>query len=276
MTTHIAGKGQKIKRRIALWVSVALLALLVSYFVHRKYAIQNQGVGDFFALLAQRGYQPNIGFSGALRPGNIIQVAEQDAVSKERQLATPLVVEWADKCFPGLTPRTLEFTLPEFKGQSSAGLTLSGKMLSRMLPALNLEDNTVANYSLTLENTRVQTFSKGDLSSEFSAPCVAGLRTAIAGGDRVEWLRVVVEAIVADALTLQVEWKDNASLDAREKIANKASKALSRTAASGAPKDDSDLKVAVTTNDSKRTTLSAHGFVIVGYRARPLQPVVTQ
>lgn len=143
-----------------------------------------------------------------------------------------------------------------------------------MMPSLNLENNAVANYSLTLQNTRIQTFAKTDLSSEFSAPCVTALQTAIDGGDKVEWLRVVMEAIVADALTLQLDWKDNASMETRENVANTAGKALTRTvAASNTSGGDSALKIAVAKSDTKRTTLSAQGFVIVGYRARPLQPV---
>jgi hypothetical protein len=276
MTTPPARKERRFRSRVTLWTSVVLLAIPVIYFVYRKNTIQNKGFEDFFVLLDQRGYTPNVGFSGVFRPGNIIQVSEQGSDVKDRQLATPLVVAWADKCFPGRTPRTLEFTLPEFRGQSSADLTLSGKMLSRMMPSLNLENNAVASYSLTLEDTRIQSFAKTDLSSEFSAPCVAALQTAIDGGEKVEWLRVVVEAIVADALTLQVDWKDNASMETRENVANTASKALSRTAAASNADDNSELKVAVTKSDTKQTTVSAKGFVIIGYRARPLQPVVAQ
>ena len=254
---------------------MALFAIPAAYFVYRKSTIPSQGMEDFVALLDQRGYTANVGFSGAFRPGNVIQVTEQGSDAKDRKLATPLVVAWADKCFPGRTPRTLEFTLPEFQGQSSADLTLSGNMLSRMMPSLNLDNNAVANYSLTLQNTRIQTFAKADLSSEFSAPCVTALQTAIDGGEKVEWLRVVMEAIVADTLTLQLDWKDNASVETRENVANGAGKTLTHTlAASNTSGGDSVLKIAVTKGDTKRTTLSAQGFVIVGYRARPLQPVV--
>jgi hypothetical protein len=277
MTTTAASKRRRFRSPATLWTGILLLALPVAYFGYHKYEIRNQGLDDFFVLLNQRGYTPNVGFSGVFRPGNVIQVAEQGAEAKDLLLATPLVVAWADKCFPGRSPKTLEFTLPQFQGQSSADLTLSGNMLSRMMPSLNLENSAVASYSLTLENTRIQTFAKTDLSSEFSAPCVAALRTAIDGGDRVEWLRVVLEAIVADALTLQVDWKDNASLETREKVANMAGRALTQTAASSqAGGGDSELKVAVTKDDTKKTTVSAKGFVIVGYRARPLQPVVAQ
>jgi hypothetical protein len=60
-------------------------------------------------------------------------------------------------------------------------------------------------------------------------------------------------------------------------VATRAGKALTQTAAvSNTGADNSELKVAVTKSDTKSTTVSAHGFVIVGYRARPLQPVLAQ
>lgn len=260
-----------------LWASIVLAVLPVAYFAYRWNAMRQEGLKDFFSELDRRGYSPNVGFSGAFRPGNVIQVAEEGADAKDRQLATPLVVAWADKCFPSLTPRTLEFTLPEFQGQSSADLTLSGNTLSRMMPSLSLGNNAVSKYSLTLLNTRLQSFAKADLSTQFSAPCVTALQTAIDGGDKVEWLRVVIEAIVADALTLQLDWKDNASMEVREDFANKARQALTHASAAGiSGGGDSEVKVAVTNSNTKSTTLSAKGFVIVGYRDRPLQPVVAK
>ena len=276
MTTTATSKKRRF-RSAQLWAGIVLLVIPVAYFAYRWYAFRDQGFKDFFALLDQRGYTPNIGLSGVFRPGNVIQIAEQGDDAKDHRLVTPLVVAWANKCFPSLTPRTLEFTLPEFQGQSSADLTLSGNMLSRMMPALNFENNAVSKYSLTLQNTRIQSYAKTDLSSQFSAPCVASLQTAIDGGDKVEWLRVVIEAIVADALTLQVDWKDNASMQVREELANRAGQALNHTvAASNTDGSGAELKVAVTSSDTKSTTLSAKGFVIVGYRARPLQPVVAK
>jgi len=264
-------------RTVQIWVGILLVVLPVAYYAYQRYTIRHEDLKDFFALLDQRGYTPNIGLSGVFRPGNIIQVAEQGTDGKDHQLVTPLVVAWADKCFPTLTPRTLEFTLPEFQGQSSADLTLSGNMLSRMVPSLNLENSAASKYSLTLQNTRIQSYAKTDLSSQFSAPCVASLQTAIDGGDKIEWLRVVIEAIVADAVTLQVDWKDSASMQVREDLATKAGQTLSHTVtASNTSGSNSELKVAVTNNDTKSTTLSAKGFVIVGYRARPLQPVVAK
>lgn len=281
MTTTAAGKERRFLRPATLWVSVLLVVLPVAYFVYSKYKIQHIGLDDFFALLGQQGYAPNIGFSGVFRPGNIIQIAEAGSDGKDRQLATPMVIAWGDKCFPGLSPRTLEFTLPQFQGQSSANLTLSGNTLARMLPALNLTNNAVANYSLTLQNTRIQAFAKTDLSSEFSPHCVATLQTAIDAGDKVDWLRVVVEAIVADALMLQVDWKDNASTETRQDVANQAMKSLSHSAsqtasASDAGKESSQMKVMVAKSDTKQTTISAQGFVIVGYRARSFQPVLAK
>lgn len=273
MKTAAVSKKVKVRGLSRLAIGILLVALPVSYFMYRKYAIQRKGMEDFFVSLDRRGYTPNIGFSGVFRPGNVIQVSEEGPDAKERTLLTPIVVAWADKCFPNQIPRTLEFTLPEFRGESSADLTLTGNMLSRIFPSLDVDNKAVSNYSLTLENVRIQTYAKTDLSSEFSAPCVATLRTAINGGDKVEWFRVVLESIVADALTLQMDWNSNASMETREKVAKNAGTALNQSLATGTGSDAAELKVAVKTNDTKRTIVSARGFVIVGYRARPLQPV---
>lgn len=273
MKTAFVKKRRKLRGDARLWIGIVLLAVPIAYFTYRKYVIQRTGLEDFFVLLDQRGYTPNVGFSGVFRPGNVIQVAEDGLDAKERTLATPIVVAWADNCFPNRSPRTLEFTLPEFQGESSANLTLTGNMLARILPSLDFDNKAVASYALTLENVRIQTFAKADLSSEFSAPCVATLRTAINGGDKVEWFRVILEAIVADALTLRVDWKDSASMENREKVAANAARALTQSATTGTGKADSEMKIAVKTNDTKRMIVSARGFVIVGYRSRPLQPV---
>jgi len=273
MKTASANKRGKLRGGAGLWMGIVLVAIPITYFAYRRYEIHRTGMEDFFVLLDQRGYTPNVGFSGVFRPGNVIQVAEDGPDAKGRTLETPIVVAWADTCFPNRPPRTLEFTLPEFQGESSAELTLTGEMLPRILPSLDFDNKAVANYALTLENVRIQTFAKADLSSEFSAPCVATLRTAINGGDKIEWFRVVLEAIVADALTLQMDWKSNASMETREKVATKAEKALTQSVAVGRGNADSGIKVAVKADDVKRMTVSARGFVIVGYRARPLEPV---
>ena len=271
--TAQADRAPRIVKRTTTWISVILLALFALYFAYARYSLSKRGLTDFFDLLERRGYTPNLDFSGVVRPGNVIQVVEGGADAKDRQLATPLVVAWSDKCFPGRNPRTLEFTLPETQGKSSAGL--SGRSLARMMPSLNIESDAVAGYALTVENTRIQTFAKSDLSTEFSPSCVDALKTAIEGGDKVEWFRVVIEAVVADALTLEVQWKDNTSVEARKSVTDKAGTALAQTGIANGPlANDSGMKVGVTTNDERKTTISAKGLVIIAYRGRPIQPVL--
>jgi hypothetical protein len=131
----------------------------------------------------------------------------------------------------------------------------------------------VVDYTLTLENTRIQAFAKSDLSTGFSPTCVTALKTAVEAGDKVEWFRVVMEAIVADALTLGVEWKDDTSEETRAQMTGKVSKALGQSGGSAQSPGEVGLKVALTSNDRKKTTISAKGLVIIGYRARPFQPV---
>jgi hypothetical protein len=263
--------------RLRVIVGIAILALPVGLFLYFRHSAHDKGINDFFALLEQYGYTPNVGFSGVFRPGNIIQVSEQGSDGKSRNLSRPLVVAWAEECFPGRLPRNLEFTIPEVRGHSSAGLILDSNIMNRLMPSLNMQDNIVADYSLTLENTRVQTFAKSDLSTEFSEPCVAALRTAIKAGDKVEWFRVIMEAVVADALTLQLDWKDNTSVEARENATRNAGKVLAQAGGAAAGSGHaSELKVGVTKNDENQTVISAKGLVVIGYRARSLEPVMAQ
>jgi hypothetical protein len=274
MTAAHKARARNSFRKPTIWVGVAIVAFATVSFLYVRHSLSKKGLTDVFSLLDERGYTPNIGFSGVFRPGNVIQVAEQGSGAAVRPLVTPLVVAWADKCFPGQTPRTSEFTLPETQGRSSAGLTIAGDVLARLMPSLKLESNAVVDYTLTLENTRMQTFAKADLSTEFSPACVTALKKAIDSGDKVEWFRVVMEAIVADALTLDVEWKDDTSAEARAQLTGKVTKVLGQTGeAGGQSPNDLGLKVRLTNNDTKKTTISAKGLVIIGYRARPFQPV---
>jgi hypothetical protein len=255
------------------WVSVTVILLIVGYLAYMRYWLPKQASTDVFSLLQNNGYTPNPAFSGLLRPGNIIQVTELGTGAKEHQMAIPLVFAWADECFPDQFPRTQEFTLPQGTGSSSAGLSVSREAAARLIPSLNLQSEAVADYSLRLENTRVQAFAKGDLSGSFSKPCVAKLKTAIRAGDKIEWFKLILASVVADAVTLQVQWKENSSADVRSRVMENAQNALANTGVpTSGPARDSGLKVGITNNSKKETTISAKGFVIIGYQARPIQP----
>ena len=259
------------------WGAIAVSVLVVGYVAYMRYWLPKQTSIDVFTLLQTNGYTPNPAFSGLLRPGNIIQVTELGTDGKEHQMAVPLLFAWADDCFPGQVPRTQEFTLPQGTGSSSGGLDVSKEAAAALMPSLNLHSEAVADYSLRLENTRVQAFAKGDLSGGFSKPCVAKLNTATRAGDKIEWFRLILASVVADAVTLQVQWKQTSSADARSRVAENATRALAQTGATdSSPDGGSGLNIGITNNSQKETTISARGLVIVGYQARPIQPSTSQ
>ncbi len=164
--------------------------------------------------------------------------------------------------------------LPEETGSAAAGLTLSGEAVLRFIPSLGFQGEAVGNYSLRLENTRVQAFAKGDLSGGFSKSCVAKLTKAMNAGDKIEWFNLILASVVADTVTLQVQWKETSSADARSRVIENVEKTLAQTGTTtfSSTRDSPPLHVGITNNSQKQTTISAKGFVIIGYQARPIQP----
>jgi hypothetical protein len=256
-----------------MWWGVVLLVLIVGYFIYTHRFMSPQA--DVFRLLESKGYTPNPGFSGLFRPGNVIQVTEEGVDGKEHPIASPLVFAWSDECFPGQVPRTQEFTIHQGTGSMDTGLKVSPQVATRLIPSLKLDSEAVADYSLKLENTRVQAFAKGDLSGGFSVSCVDKLKRAIRAGDKVDWFRLVLAAIVADAVTIEVHWKENISADTKLQLTRDAQSALESTGTSSASDKSSGVHVGITNNSNQKTTISATGLVIIGYQARPIQPEIT-
>ena len=271
-----AKKRSSIFKSRRMWTIIALLLLIVGYFSYTRWWLPKKTTADVYSLLQNNGYTPNPDFSGLFRPGNIIQITELGTDGKQHPITTPVLFAWADECFPGQVPRTQEFTIPQGTGSSAASLTLSRDVAMRLLPAVSLHSEAVANYSLKLENTRVQAFAKGDLSGSFSSSCVAKLKRAIHAGDEIDWFKLILASVVADAITLQVQWKENSSAEARNQVTGNAKSALAASVVTGNPEKDSGMKVGITNNTSQETTISAKGLIIVGYMARSLQPETTR
>ncbi len=246
--------------------------MILGYFVYAKWWMPAHATADVFGLLESKGYTPNPGFSGLFRPGNLIQVTELGAAEKEQPIPTPLLFAWGDECFPGRVPRSQEFTLPQGTGSFAASLNVGRETTARLLPSLNLRSEAVADYSLALENTRVLVFAKGDLSGGFSRECVSKLQRAIRAGDKIEWFRLILASVVADAVTLHIRWKDSSAADARNELAGIAKNTLAQTVATGSHTNGSDVKIGITNQSTRDTTISARGLVIIGYQARPMQP----
>lgn len=256
------------------WAVIAAAAAVAAGYAVYAYRVLPEKGTDLVNVLVQQGYTLNEGFSGVFAPGNLIQVAEAGSDRADRLLATPLVFAWASDCYPGQAPRRSAFTVPQTTGRSKAGLTIGAKNLGRILPTLRIESGAVVDYSLKVGETQVRTLAKGDISGAMSEKCVAALRRALDGGEKLEWYRVVVEAVVADSVELEVRWKANATAEARKAVVEGAGSSMAKAVqAPGKADAAGNAAVKVEREDAKETVISAKGAAIIAYRARPMQPI---
>ena len=230
-------------------------------------------MGDIFQLLEDQGFVANVGLSGVYAPGNVIQTTEAGPKGG-RPLPSPIVFLWGSDCFPGQTPRASNFVLPDSGERRTGSFSIGAQILTRLLPSLALDRAAVADYSLTLGNTEVQTFARADLSHQFSDKCVQSLVRAMDDGDAIDWFSVIVEAVVADSLSLEIRWRQGTSAGARTAQRDAAQSQLGSIlqAATMGPLPVR-VGVSLTADTDKASVLRSDTPVIVGYRARPMQPV---
>jgi hypothetical protein len=264
------GFAGNVRRWLAVATAVVALGAFGLYVLNRP-TPNADGLTDLFAVLTQQGYETNAGFSGNLEPGNIVRIAEAGPDGLARPLATPVVFMWASDCFPGQAPRRSAFVLPESEGRVSAALTLGSGTLRRWLPAFGIAESTASSYSLTLDDTAVQTFALGDLSGAFSDRCVRALEAAIQAGDAPGWFAIVVEAVVAEGLSMQVEWRSALDAGTRDSATEYVRDTLAQLIRSNENAAAGNT-ARVEAEDRRRTVIAADGPLIVAYRARPIQP----
>ncbi len=258
-------------RRGRRWWLVGLgLVLVAAYAAYVKLVVEpgDRGVGDLFAYLEDLGYTPNWGLSGIYQPGTVIQTVEEGPGGGTQALASPLVLVYADACFPDLAPRPALLPLPESSGEAAASLHLGGERLARLLPSFELGNEAIGGYRLEVERPQVSGFAKGELSGHLSATCVETLNRVRDDGDRLEWFQVIQEVVLAEALVFEIEWRSETSAKARAALAKRAGENLARTAGKGGRA--ASVEVAVAAVDAERTRLVAEGPVVLAYRPRPL------
>jgi hypothetical protein len=271
-----AGKKNSPRRYIFWALGIAALFFIAYGFFYVSITTKKPLV-NFFSILEVQGYEPNIGFSGNHAPGNIIQIMEKGADGKERRLNPPLVVLWKEQCFPGQTYRKSLYMLPESSGENTAQLNLGAEIIGTMMPVLQLNSAAAANYNMKLENTRVFSFAKLDLSQNFSEQCVRTLENDLSLGNKPEWYAVILEAIVVDSINFEINWRENSTVAARNKVKQDTKKTLAAIVnqESGAGRTMQG-SVSLAADNKKTTVIKAAGEVIVGYRARQLEPVFNE
>lgn len=232
------------------------------------------GLGDIFEILGQQGYQANVGLSGIYEPGNVIQTTQEGSDGRPAALASPIIFAWGSDCFPDRTPRAAPFVLPDSQGTQANSISIGAGILSLLIPSLTFSHQALTDYRLDLENTQVYTFAKGDLSRQFSEKCVRALAQAIEDGDKIEWYSIIIEAVIADALTLEMDWRSGASVEGRSAQRDQIMQQLGAILGGYSEsfrKTGSGLEL--TLDNEKKSVIRTDSPVIVGYRIRPLQPV---
>jgi hypothetical protein len=243
------------QRTAVVSAAAAALLLAAALYVRRPAPLV-----DLDSVLLSQGFVPNPGFAATFRPGDVIQITETDGTGGARKLARPVLFLRREICFPGRSPGEVPFGLSTASGKRA--LTLDAGRLGRLLPELQLRGGGTRSYSLAVDNLRVATFSRGELSERFAAPCVEAFGAALESGDRQAWFGTVTEAVVADALTLTIEWRAGTSGEARAAL---------RQQVDGAWRGRGAVTAAL--DSTEKTVLRMTGPLVLGYRLRPMEAV---
>ena len=235
---------------------------------------QQAALSDIFDILKQQGYKANVGLSGIYEPGNILQTAQAGTDGQAAALATPIVFAWGSDCFPNHTPRIAPFVLPDSQGAQASSISIGASILSLLIPSLNFNRQTLSDYRLDLENTQVYTYAKGDLSRQFSEKCVQALAQAVEDGDNIKWFAIILEAVIADGMTLEMNWQSGTSVEGRMAQQNQVMQQLGSIVSGYSDRlQSSGSGLEVLLDDAKKSVIRTNNPLIVGYRIRPLQPV---
>lgn len=265
----VRSRRQSRRRYILLAFVLALpcIAIVIGFYL-RSVTVRAQPLSTLMQALEADGYRANHGLSGSFVPGTLVQIAERDSAGAKRPLPVPLVFMWGSECFPEKAPAEHLYALPESSASTLDHLTVDGSSVDHDAPILALQDRAVARYRLRFGQPRVRTFAKGDISFQFSKPCVAALDRMAASGEDASFYAVVIETLIADSIEYEIDW--TRSIDAASHLAlQTVLQDRLRRAAGGAL----DAKIAVQTlsENEDRSVLRASGEVILAYRLRPVE-----
>lgn len=261
---------------LGLALLVAAYGVWVIFFVH-----PGDHLDPLFDHPIFNEFEPNTGLTDLYLPGNVLQIIERQADGSEKPLAFPRLFLQAADCFPNLPLASSPFGLPKSSsGKADASLEIGSENLGRLLPKLGIGNQSAASYTLEVENTQLLSASKSDLSHHFEPLCIAKLRQALADGNQISWFAVVERALVADALRFELDWSTSSSAQGHLAGEHAAEKATEKTEAalaqSAAQIDAVGAAVSTTTNSEKKSTWQLNGRLVLGYDARPLEPVYAE
>lgn len=271
------------RRLFVVAVGVAVVIAVAVYVTKAPSSRSAEPLVDIFDHLKTHGFVPNTSLGGRFRPGDVLQVMQPNPGGPQtapQRLSMPILALRAKECFPGLEPARAAFPLPDVARATEASLGIEGARLAEVFPGLAIAESAARSYRLTFDQPEVLSFAKLDLSGTFAMSCAEKVRRALAAGDRLEWFVTVVEVVEAQGLTLEVTWRSGTDGNLRASIENQAVKALddlSGAPGTKAPEPHSPdgsiaLGVRVAARDDRTMVLRVDTPVLLGYRARPIEP----
>jgi len=237
-----------LSRRAIVALALAAVAAALLLFTLRPDPLK-----DLETTLREKGFEPSVGLAGP-PPGTVLQVARRGANDRLQPIQPPQVVLWAEQCFPGKTPRSAPFPLPDRMGSRKSGLKEAGAL--KLLPELSM--NAAKSWEVSLTNPHLQTFAKLDLSQGFSEECLVQLEKAFESGEEPAQYATVLEAVVVDGLSLLVEWQAGAEGEGKAAVGQIRSKGK-------------QVKVKVNAEEKGKTRLELEGPLILGYRTASME-----
>jgi hypothetical protein len=251
-----------------IFILITLLIMIAIPFAWTKIMKSS----DVFEELKQCGYTLNTGLSNKFMPGNILQTIERLSDGREQPLSTPIVVLWASDCFPDVSPQASTFVLPKSSKRTTGQIKIDSKLVSKLLPWLALDSSSASDYSLKLNNLHIVSYAKGDLSHHFSKTSLHVFENFLASGDKMEYYTVILEAVVADALNIEIHWQQGLSAGFRARKTESIKKELSAMVSSS-KKTNEQIDIGITLENDEKITITTNGPITLGYLSRPLYAV---
>lgn len=238
-----------------------ILTVLLALTAHAGKAEDTGGTKQLHDWLQSQDFEPNPGLSAQFLPGSVIQThASKNGRNKSKELDAPLLFLRSEACFPGSTPESSEFVVPQGSGSFSGDVSTSVKG-PKILPSLSVDVSRDMTWTLSVDNPRRVAFAKADLSQNFSQECLEKLTAAVNAGEQLGWFGTVTEAIMADAMVMTFTQATAMSAEAKLAFGQALGGALP------------SAKIATASESETSLTLRAEGEILIGYRFRRMAAV---
>lgn len=266
-------KKYPINRTGILFVLI-ILALAGFFFYVRP--TPEKPFQDFIATIRLRGFTPNIGMSSLYMPGAVLRTKATAPDGTEIDLSPPIFFAWNDDCFPDLKYRESPYLLPRIEASNMSSFTLGMDSVGLLLPALNLTNSAVSDYTIRLKDCRIVSIAEPDIARRFSETCVENIKDALRDGKKLEWFSVITDVIAAKSFSFEIRWMGNSSVQSRLDLQELVQNALSGAAGSragGASPLPFKAKVELKSEGTQKTVFSGTGNLVLGYKAHILKAV---